>query len=62
MQTEIRKTVPGGPEQMAKSMVPFGRLGTPLELAQCIAFMLSDEASFMSGSMMTVDGAWTSGY
>ena len=62
MQTEIRKTVPGGPEDMAKSMVPAGRLADPMELARVIAFLLSDEASFVSGSMYTVDGGWISGY
>ena len=62
MQTEIRQSVPGGPEQMAKASVPFGRLGDPMELARVIAFMLSDEASFVSGSIYTVDGGWIAGY
>lgn len=62
MQTEIRTYVEDGPEKMAKSMVPFGRLGDPLELARVIAFLLSDEASFISGSTYVVDGAWISGY
>ena len=62
MQTEIRQTVPGGPEQMAKTMVPFGRLGTPTELANVIVFLLSDDASFVSGSVYVADGAWITGY
>ena len=49
-QTEIRKTVPDGPEKMVKAMVPFGRLGDPLELAKVIAFLLSDESSYVNGS------------
>ena len=54
MQTEIRKTAPDGPEKMAQTMVPAGRLGDPTELAQVIAFMLSDEASYVNGSIYVV--------
>jgi NAD(P)-dependent dehydrogenase (short-subunit alcohol dehydrogenase family) len=62
MQTEIRQTIPNGPEAMAKASVPFGRLADPLELARVIAFMLYDEASFVTGSVYVVDGGWISGY
>jgi meso-butanediol dehydrogenase / (S,S)-butanediol dehydrogenase / diacetyl reductase len=38
-----------------------GRSGRPEEIAAMIAFLLSDEAGFMSGSVVAVDGAWTAG-
>jgi NAD(P)-dependent dehydrogenase (short-subunit alcohol dehydrogenase family) len=38
---------------------PLGRMGTPQELAKCVLFMLSDDAAFMTGSAMVVDGGWT---
>ena len=38
-----------------------GRSGRPGEIAATIAFMLSDEVGFMSGSIVAVDGAWTAG-
>ena len=38
-----------------------GRSGRPEEIAATIAFMLSDEVGFMSGSIVAVDGAWTAG-
>ena len=38
-----------------------GRSGRPEEIAATIAFLLSDEVGFMSGSIVAVDGAWTAG-
>jgi NAD(P)-dependent dehydrogenase (short-subunit alcohol dehydrogenase family) len=38
-----------------------GRSGRPEEIAATIAFLLSDDAGFMSGSIVAVDGAWTAG-
>lgn len=36
--------------------IPAGRLGTPSEFANVVAFMASDEASFVTGQTLTVDG------
>ncbi|MEU0641206.1 SDR family NAD(P)-dependent oxidoreductase [Streptomyces umbrinus] len=38
---------------------PLGRLGTPEEVAATVAFLASDDASFMTGSELYVDGGWT---
>ncbi len=40
-------------------MHPIGRMGTPQEVADLVAFLSSDEASFITGSYYTVDGAYT---
>lgn len=38
---------------------PMGRLGTPAEIAGCVAFLASDDAGFMTGAELYADGGWT---
>lgn len=38
---------------------PIGRVGQPEEIAQVIAFLLSDQASFVTGATITADGGLT---
>ena len=38
--------------------VPFKRLAVPEEIASAAIFLLSDEASFVTGHILTVDGGW----
>ena len=38
---------------------PMGRLGTPDEVAAVVLFLLSDQASFITGAQYVVDGAYT---
>lgn len=37
-----------------------GRVGTPREVACAAAFLASDEASYITGAVLPVDGGWTS--
>ena len=39
--------------------VPMGRFATTEEQAQAIVWLCSDEASFVTGTLMTVDGGYT---
>lgn len=38
---------------------PIGRLGTPQDVAAMVRYLASPEASFITGSLMTIDGGWT---
>src|SRR5580700_909134 len=53
----------GTPENKAALVrgVPMGRLGLSEELANAIVFIASDEASFITGQILTVDGGKTAG-
>jgi len=38
---------------------PIGRLGEPREIASLVRYLASDEAAFVNGSCVTIDGGWT---
>jgi NAD(P)-dependent dehydrogenase (short-subunit alcohol dehydrogenase family) len=42
-----------------KSLHPMGRLGEPIEIANAALFLASDEASFITGTNLPVDGGYT---
>lgn len=42
-----------------RGQVPLGRMGTPDEIAHTVAFLASEEASFMTGQCLTVNGGLT---
>ena len=57
--TEMVKSIPEKVINMLEGKTPLGRLGEPSEIANAYAFLASDEASFISGTTLSVDGAVT---
>jgi NAD(P)-dependent dehydrogenase (short-subunit alcohol dehydrogenase family) len=51
---------PGGTEYLEtiKAAHPMGRLGEPSEVAEAILFLASDQASFITGAILPVDGGF----
>jgi NAD(P)-dependent dehydrogenase (short-subunit alcohol dehydrogenase family) len=44
---------------MFASRVPIGRVAQPEEIAAGVAFLASDEASFVTGAVLMIDGGHT---
>lgn len=47
---------PAAARKEADELHVLGRMGEPEEVARCVSFLASDEASFVTGSAMVVDG------
>ena len=39
--------------------VPMNRMGTPQDIAPAVSFLLSDEARYITGQNIAIDGGWT---
>ena len=55
--TEMVMAVPEPVREKIIAGIPAGRLGEPEEIARCVVFLASDEASFINGSTISANGA-----
>lgn len=57
--TDMIATIPEKVIDQMKNRTPLRRLGTPEDIASAYLFLASDEAGFISGTVLSVDGAVT---
>lgn len=57
--TAILSSVPDEYKKVMAKEMPIGRLGTDDEIASLVKFLLSDEASFITGAIISIDGGYT---
>jgi len=54
--TEMTQKLPEEWKQQLKSRIPVGYLGTPRDVAEAVAFLASEEARYITGQVLNVDG------
>lgn len=56
IETDIWETVPDDIQKGLMDVIPLGRIGAPEEVAKAVAFLASDEAAYITGHILNVDG------
>ena len=54
--TELTKDLPDALQAQITERTPLGRFGTTEEIADAVAFLVSDEAGYITGQVLAVDG------
>ena len=57
--TPILAMVSDDVKQIMANQLPVGRLGKDVEIANLISYLLSDNASFITGAVVPIDGGYT---
>jgi NAD(P)-dependent dehydrogenase (short-subunit alcohol dehydrogenase family) len=57
----IREVYPDGPTQADLATIPLRRLGSPREIGDVVCFLASDQAAYVTGATVVVDGGLTRG-
>jgi NAD(P)-dependent dehydrogenase (short-subunit alcohol dehydrogenase family) len=61
IETAMTATLGKPMAEAAQTMTPLGRLGRPEDVAHTVRFLASEEAGFISGAEITVDGGLSTG-
>jgi len=61
IETDMTEAVRNAAEADLKKQIPLKRLGKPEDIANAVAFLSSDEASYITGHVLVVDGGLTLG-
>jgi len=56
IETDMARALPEERRAQLASQIPLGRLGTPQEIAAAVGFLLSEEASYITGAVLNVSG------
>ena len=56
IQTEMTDVLPQQAKDVALSLIPLKRFGLPEDIARAVAFLASDEAGYITGQVLSVDG------
>jgi 3-oxoacyl-[acyl-carrier protein] reductase len=54
--TEMTRSLPPEAREGLLRMIPLGRMGTPADVAEAVRFLLSDQASYITGQVLSVNG------
>ena len=56
IQTDMTEVLPEKMKEQIASQIPFGTFGDPKDVANAVAFLVSDEAGYITGQVLHVDG------
>ena len=59
IETDMTKDLPDTVKENMLHNIPLGRIGKPEEIAAAVAFLASQEAGYITGQVLAVDGGMT---